>query len=62
MGQQTSKNGEEECKISPYPTQENITPTLVELQTQSSLGASEACGHGSKKWTNEHQMPNLECA
>jgi hypothetical protein len=49
------------CEISPYPTQENTTPTLAKLQTQSSLGASEACGHGSKEWTNEDQMPNLEC-
>ncbi len=31
VGQHTIKNGEEECKISSYPTQENITPTLAEL-------------------------------
>ncbi len=40
VGQETSKNSEEECEISPYPIQENTTPTLAELQTQSSLGAS----------------------
>lgn len=33
VGQHTIKNGEEDCKISLYPTQENITPTLAELQT-----------------------------
>jgi hypothetical protein len=42
------------CKISPYPTQENTTPTLAKLQTQSLLGASKVYGHGGKEWTNEH--------
>jgi len=50
----TNKNGEEKCKISPYPTQENTTPTLAKLQTQSLLGASKVYGHGDKEWTNEH--------
>ncbi len=51
---QTNNNSEEKCKISPYPTQENTTPTLAKLQTQSLLGASRVYGHGDKEWTNEH--------